>query len=98
MKKLPAISLTNVLKPLAKMVSRSQLTIFIILVVAGLISAVVLLNSLIKEASVADDYTSPVGAGSIDQATLDRIKELHTSDQGAPVPTFPEGRINPFGE
>jgi hypothetical protein len=51
------------------------------------------------EASSTDSsYTSPIGAGTIDQATLQRIKALHTSDEAAPAIVTLPGRINPFSE
>lgn len=92
------ISIGALFKPLGRLVGRFQITLFIVLVVAGLGGAVLFLNSILTNTSNADGYISPVGAGSIDQATLERLKELHTSDQGAPAPVLPAGRTNPFGE
>jgi len=85
------------LKPIGRLFSRFHMTFFIVFIVAGLGFAVILINEIITESSTAENYTSPLGAGTIDQATLERIKELHTSAD-APVPVFPEGRTNPFSE
>lgn len=79
--------------------SSSQVTIFTVLIVGALILAVMLLSTIIDDASGGDEnYKSPIDAGSIDQATLERINQLHTSDATVPAVTLPEGRINPFGE
>lgn len=77
---------------------RFHMTLFIVFIVTGLSVAVLFLNNMLTETATSDDYTSPIDAGSIDQTTLDRIKELHTSDETVAEQVFPEGRINPFGE
>ena len=85
-------------KPLARLLKRYHLTIFIVFVVAGLGFAVFTFTNLLNESSTDTTYTSPIGAGSIDQATLERIKILHTSDESTPKQVVPAGRINPFSE
>jgi len=92
------VSLGSLFKPLGKAFARFHLTIFIVFITAGLGVAVVVLNTILTESSTADGYTSPIDAGSIDQSTLDRIRELHGSDEDVPALTIPEGRVNPFGE
>ena len=74
------------------------MTFFIVILAGGLAYAVMLFTTILNESSVDTTYTSPIEAGSIDQATLDRIKALHTSDETVPTPTNPAGRINPFSE
>lgn len=75
------------------------MTFFIVFIVAGLSSAVLFLNTILNDAAASSDsYTSPIRPGQIDQATLERIKELHTSSDGANSLQLPEGRVNPFGE
>jgi hypothetical protein len=88
------ISFTSIGRTLGKF----HMTYFIVFIAAGLAVAVLFLNNLLSDTSGADNYTSPIDAGSIDQATLDRIKELHTSDEAVPDAGLPLGRINPFGE
>lgn len=92
------ITIPNPFTALGKLLRRFHMTIFIIFIAAGLSVAVLYLNMIINDPSNAEGYTSPIDAGSIDQTTLDRIKELHTSDEATPALTFPEGRINPFAE
>ena len=85
-------------KPITRIFQRYHLTIFIVFVAAGLSFAVFTFTNLLDEASTDTTYTSPIGAGSIDQATLQRIKVLHTSDETTPAIVTPTGRINPFTE
>jgi hypothetical protein len=93
------ITIHSLFKPFALLFQKFHFTLFIVLVVAGLGGAVLLLNSMLANLSKVDEgYTSSIGAGTIDQATLDRIKELHTSSETIPADDFPSGRINPFGE
>jgi hypothetical protein len=88
----------DILKPIQKLSKRFHLTLFFILVTAGLSGAVLVINNTLKESSSDPSYTSSINAGTIDQATLTRLNALHTSAEGSPVPTLPAGRINPFNE
>jgi hypothetical protein len=90
--------LSSVFKPIALIFSRFHLTIFIVFIVACLAYAVVSFSTLLADSSTDTTYTSPIGAGSIDQATLERIKALHTSDEPTPAMVTPAGRIDPFSE
>jgi hypothetical protein len=92
------VSLASLFKPIIRLFKRYHLTIFIVFVVSGLGYAVFTFSHLLETSSTDTTYTSPIGAGSIDQATLQRIKALHTSDNTAPAFVAPPGRINPFTE
>jgi hypothetical protein len=92
------ISLTSLFKPIIHLLKRYHLTIFVVFVVSGLGYAVFTFSHLLETSSTDTTYTSPIGAGSIDQATLQRIKALHTSDNATPAFVTPQGRINPFTE
>lgn len=92
------ISVSSLFKPIGHFIGRIHMTLFIIFIVGCLAFAVTILNNLLTSTAEADGYTSPIDAGSIDQATLDRIKELHTSDETPPALALPEGRTNPFAE
>ncbi len=85
-------------KPLLNVLGRFHLTLFFVLVVAGLVGAVMVINDTLNKTAASKDYTSPINAGSIDQVTLDRVKSLHTSTETVPETPIPTGRINPFGE
>lgn len=83
---------------LLKQLARMRVSLFIVLVVAGLGYAVVLLSQMLEEASDVSGYTSPLKLQEIDQTTLDRIQSLHTSNEKFEPPQLPNGRINPFSE
>jgi hypothetical protein len=92
------INLTLSFKGIARIFQRYHLTLFIVFVTAGLSVAVVTFSNLLTQSSTDTTYTSPISAGTIDQATLDRITALHTSDATpAPLVTL-SGRIDPFSE
>lgn len=84
--------------PLKFIFGQYLVTLFFLLVMAALIASVILLNSIISDTTPSDDYTSPISAGSIDQATLSRLQALHPSQQSVPSESHPSGRINPFAE
>jgi hypothetical protein len=92
------ISITSPLKPIKTIFNRFHMTLFIVFIAAGLGYAVMVFNTLLSESSTDTTYTSPIGAGTIDQTTLDRIKALHTSDEPIPAQTTLPGRTNPFSE
>lgn len=85
------------LKPFGVFVRRFHLLIFFVIIVGCLAVAIALINQTLIEPAT-DTYTSNINAGSIDQATLERIQSLHTSNQPSSAPTLPSGRINPFAE
>lgn len=93
-----SLNLSHLFKPFGTLFRRYHLTIFILFIVACLFAAVMLLTNILNDASVADGYESPITAGAIDGATLQRINSLHTSDGPFPPTQPPAGRINPFSE
>lgn len=92
------LTLSSLFKPIAPLFKKYHLTIFIVFVVAGLGYAVFTFTNLLGETSTDTTYTSPISAGTIDQATLVRIKALHTSSVPTPALVAPTGRTNPFAE
>ena len=85
-------------KPITNILRRYHLTLFIVFVAIGLGFAVFTFTNILGEASTDSSYQSPINAGTIDQATLERIKALHTSDDNPSSLAPPSGRINPFVE
>ncbi len=85
------------IRPLVAFLQRFHLLLFFIVIVGCVAAAVVLINRTLTETS-DEAYTSSINAGTIDQATLERIQSLHTSTQPSPTPQSPPGRINPFSE
>jgi len=93
-----SINSTHFLKPIKFLFRRFHLILFFIFVAACLAAAVWLLNSTIQDSSIDSDYTSSINAGTIDEATLNRLNSLHTSNQAPASPELPAGRVNPFNE
>lgn len=76
---------------------RFHLLIFFVLV-AGLLSAtVMLINKTLTETS-SQAYTSTISAGSIDESTLSRIQSFHASSSPVTTLSPQSGRANPFSE
>jgi len=88
---------SNLLRPVGAFFRRFHFIIFFVFIVGCLAASVILINKTLTESS-SQDYTSTINAGSIDQATLERIQSLHPSSQPGPAPELPSGRINPFAE
>lgn len=85
-------------KIIGRLFKRYHMTLFIIFIVGCLAAAVLFLTNILNDASLGAGYESPISAGSIDQATLDRINALHTSDDPLPAALSPAGRPSPFSE
>jgi hypothetical protein len=92
------INISQLFIPLKQLVQRFHTTLFIVAITAGLAFAVIILNNLILAASDPNSAVATTTSTSFDQITIDKIKQLHTSDQGAGTVTLPTGRINPFAE
>jgi hypothetical protein len=94
-------ALTNPLKPIMNIFARYNLVMFIIIVVAGLIIAILSLNHILKVPYDSANYTSPVTnttTASFDTTTIARLNKLMASDNNSSSQTLPSGRINPFFE
>lgn len=83
--------------PISHAFKKFHLTIFFVCIVAGLAGAVLLVNSILTEKAPDDNYVSPISPGTIDQATLERLQTMHTSNRPGPAPES-SGRSNPFAE
>ena len=84
-------------RPLGTFFRRFHLLIFFVFIVGCLAASVLLLNKTLTDTS-SKEYTSTISSGTIDQATLERIQSLHTSNEPTAAPALPEGRTNPFAE
>lgn len=90
-------SASSLFKPLGKLFRRFHLTLFFVLIIGCLAVAVLLINITLTGKPSADDYVSPIQAGTIDEATLQRIQSLHPSSEPSQPPAA-AGRSNPFSE
>lgn len=92
------IKLTSFFKPIVVAFKKYSLTIFIVVLVGGLTTAVVLLNNALQKSYETSGYTTSTDVTTFDQATIDRVNQLHASSGPATGYTAPSGRINPFSE
>lgn len=92
------MSVTSLFLAIANTIRRYTVTIFIVLIVVGLSASVLLLNTILQDASNTNGVTSSVDDTGFDQSTIDRVKQLHTSADVLPDLTLPSGRVNPFAE
>ncbi len=77
---------------------RYHFVLFIVLIVLILSVAVILLNTIVYKASGEDSVPQGGTTPAFDQATIDRMRQLKTSDQPSEPLDFSGRRINPFGE
>ena len=61
-------------------------------------ASILLLYGVASKASGEDSLPLNGVTSGFDQATIDRIQQLKTSDQPSEPLDFSQGRINPFGE
>ncbi len=92
---------TNKISPfvtIAQAFGRYHLTLFVVVLVSGLSTAVLMLNEILKQSSNPNGYTSSLDMTSFDQATIDRLQKLKSSNDASTSFSLPAGRINPFAE
>jgi hypothetical protein len=77
---------------------RYSVTIFVVVLVGGLATAVLLLNQILQQSSDANGYTSSLDVTTFDQETINHVDRLHKSTDTDITVTLPDGRINPFTE
>lgn len=92
------IKLTSLLAPIVTIFKKYSLTIFIVVLVGGLASAVIMLSTALQKTSETSDYAPSTDSSSFDQATINRVKQLHSSAEPTSDYVMPTGRTNPFSE
>lgn len=85
-------------KSFIRTIGRYQLTFFFVIVIVGLSGAVITLNQIVEHASDTDGYKSSLDASNFDQATIDRVKQLRSSNETPVSFSPPAGRVSPFAE
>ncbi len=92
------ISIKAIVGPIIRGFQRYSVTIFIVVLVSGLATAVLQFSNILQESSNTAGYTPPATVTTFDQSTINRIEQLHTSSGFNGQVTLPTGRINPFAE
>jgi hypothetical protein len=89
---------SSLIKPIVAVFQRYSLTIFIVVLTTGLAIAVLMLNTIVQQASDTSNYKGGTTSTTFDQVTIERVKQLHSSSDFSNQVTLPSGRINPFSE
>lgn len=92
------ISLTSIKKTFSRLLRRFHVVIFVVTILGSLAIVILLLNKIIVTSTDSAGYTSDTNNTAFDQATIDRIKQLKTTDQSSGQLDFSQGRTNPFVE
>lgn len=93
------LSLKTFSRKISWFFQRFHLILYFIFISISFGTAVLYLNMTLQEKSRDTIYTSTIDAGSIDTATLERIKNLRSSSDVSTLPEIPATpRANPFSE
>lgn len=92
------LNLSQIGKQIGDVFKRFHMTIFIVVIAAGLISVVLMLNSTINRSTDSSNLSTGSDATGFDQATMDKVQKLHEINQSKSSTKLPGGRINPFVE
>ena len=85
-------------KAIVGILHRYHITMFVVGVAGGLVVVVFLLNAIILKSGENNGYTGSSNDATFDQATITRIKQLHTAGEGNTPLDLTQGRTNPFVE
>jgi hypothetical protein len=92
------VSMKSIFKPIAEVFRRYHVTIFIVVIVSGLATSVMLLNNILQSSTNISGYSQNGTSTSFDQATIDQLDQLHTSADNTQTIDTSKGRISPFSE
>lgn len=92
------LDVKTIFKSIIDTIIKFRLTLFIVVMVGGLTVAVLMLNTILQSPASTKSTATTVDNTTFDQATIDRLKQLHTSSSTGDTFSLPTGRINPFSE
>jgi len=92
--------LTNPFKPIVKIITKFNMTLFILVIAGGLIVSVLALSNILAHQPTSDSSSTPssTSATTFDQTTIDRLNKLTTSDESSNNQVLPSTRNDPFSE
>ena len=93
-----SLSLTSIITPATRFLSRYHATIFFTIVVLLLAGAILSLFLASQGSSTPDGLNETTVSSNFDQKTADQIQQLRESDESARDLDFPTPRSNPFVE
>jgi hypothetical protein len=91
------LSFATIKKSIAAILHRYHLVLFVVVILGGLAVVIFFLNNILIRSSESDGYTSNTNNLTFDETTIDRIKQLKTSNQTESQLDL-NGRSNPFVE
>lgn len=92
------LSLGAISKTVVNLLHRFHVIIFTVVVGGGVIVVISILNSIVIRSTDTSGYTPSSAYASFDQSTIDKIKNLKTSNQSGTDLDLSTGRVNPFVE
>lgn len=75
---------------------RYGLLVFFLLIAAGLITCVLLLNNVIAQTDNPNGYVSDVNDVSFDTQTINKVRDLRSGDEATKKVDAGDGRLLPF--
>lgn len=93
-----SFSLTAVKRIVVDALHRYHVILFVVIIAGGLAVVVFMLNAIILRSEQSDGYSATSNNATFDQATIDRIKQLRTANEGDSSLDLSKGRTNPFVE
>lgn len=91
------LSLDSIKKVFSTFLHRFHVIIFVIIVLGGVAASIFVLNNIVILSTDTSEYT-PSTSATFDQETIERVKNLKTSDQSGDELDLSKGRVNPFVE
>lgn len=91
------ISLDSIKKMFATFLHRFHVIIFVVIVLGGVAVSILVLNNIVILSTDTSEYTQTTEA-TFDQETIEKVKNLKTSDQSGDELDLSDGRVNPFVE
>lgn len=92
------ISLTTIKDKTSTFLHRYHAVIFTVIVAGGLILVIFLLNNIIASSSTSTNYTPAGSDATFDEATIERVNQLKSSEEASEQLNLSQRRINPFVE
>lgn len=91
------LSLDSIKKMFSTFLHRFHVIIFVVIVLGGVATSIFILNNIVILSTDTSEYT-PSTTATFDQETIERVKNLKTSDQSGDELDLSKGRVNPFVE
>ena len=92
------ISTTNPLRPIAYIIGKFNLILFIIIIASGLVTSIIVLNNILIKAYTKNTEKNVTISTTFDQQTIDYLSKLETIDKNTGYQNLSSSSNNPFSE